>query len=146
MRMGRELLLCGAFSPPRLVSRRPAAARLTVSYLAQPAPIVQHGATVLAYEMVITNYANSRYVLDSIDAQAGGARFSFAGSTLGNMIVHLGARGDPKRADDRGIEGGGSVIVFLMLDFGQTKRPTPSPNRYTSSTIRTPRTIWRWRR
>ena len=39
------------------------------------------------------------------------------------MIVHLGARGDPKRADDRGIEGGGSAIVFLMLDFGHNEAP-----------------------
>ena len=39
------------------------------------------------------------------------------------MIAHLGARGDPKRADDRGIEGGGSAIVFLLLDFGQSEAP-----------------------
>jgi Peptidase family M23 len=124
MRMGRELLLCGAFLAARpCFADDPRPPQLTISYLAQPAPIVQHGATELAYEMVITNFSNSRYVLNSIDARAGDARFSFAGRSLADMIVHLGAWGDPKRANDFSIEGGGSLIVFLLLDFGGSQAP-----------------------
>ena len=66
MRVFGKLLFCLAFfAAAPCFADDPQPPALTVSYLAQPPPIVQHGATVLAYEMVITNYANSRYVLNS---------------------------------------------------------------------------------
>ena len=43
-------------------------ASITVSFLAQPAPLVQDGTTRLYYEMVVTNFARDSYVLDAVEA------------------------------------------------------------------------------
>jgi hypothetical protein len=45
--------------------------QLTVSFLSEPAPIVQDGETKLVYEMLVTNFVNSRYVIDAVEARAG---------------------------------------------------------------------------
>ncbi len=111
------------FAAP-LFASDPHPPQLTVSFLAQPAPIVQNGATRLVYEMVITNFSNNAYVLDTVEAKAGAAQFTFAASDLASMIVRLGARGQPGSPTDRTIDGGRGVIVFLLLDLGNGSAPS----------------------
>src|SRR5271166_5613951 len=62
--------------------------QLNVSFLAQPAPIVQYGSTKLVYEMLITNFSKIAYVVDAIDAKAGDTQSKFAGAPLAAMIAH----------------------------------------------------------
>src|ERR1700726_2477593 len=81
------------FTTP-LFAGAPHPSQLNVSFLAQPAPIVQDGSTRLVYEMVITNFSNDKYVLDAVEAKAGTAQFTFAGSALAGMIIPLGAWGN----------------------------------------------------
>jgi hypothetical protein len=106
--------------------------QLNVSFLAEPAPIVQDGATKLVYEMLITNISPRSYFLDSIEARAGDTLATFAAETLGRMIARLGAAADAKDGSkdaskdgsvDRTIEPGRSFIVFLMLDLGKQAAP-----------------------
>src|ERR1700736_5337281 len=110
------------FTTP-LFAGDPHPSQLNVSFLAQPAPIVQDGSTRLVYEMVITNFSNDKYVLDTVEAKAGTAQFTFAGSALAGMIIPLGAWGQPGGPADRTINGGRSFIVFLLLDLGRNKAP-----------------------
>src|SRR5713226_1556720 len=74
------------FTTP-LFASDPHPSQLYVSFLAQPAPIVQDGSTRLVYEMVITNFSNDKYVLDAVEAKAGTAQFTFSGSALAGMII-----------------------------------------------------------
>src|SRR5215468_6133630 len=60
--------------------------QLNVTFLAEPAPLVQDGATRLYYEMVITNFANTSYKLDAVEATAGGTKTKFDGRALAQMI------------------------------------------------------------
>jgi hypothetical protein len=53
--------------------------QLAVSFLAEPAPIVQDGSTRLVYEMQIVNYTKSGYVLGAVEAKAGRRRRPFVG-------------------------------------------------------------------
>jgi hypothetical protein len=85
---------------------------------------VQDGSTRLVYEMVITNFSNNKYVLDAVEAKAGTAQFTFAGSALAGMIIPLGAWGQPDGSADRTVNGGRSLIVFLLLDLGNSKAPS----------------------
>src|SRR2546423_1395413 len=94
---------------------------LNVTFLAQPAAIVQEGATRLYYEMVISNFSKNSYVLDAIATKAGGTLTKFDGQPLTAMIVRLGASGQPESPADRTLEGGRSVIIFLGLDLGKSK-------------------------
>jgi Peptidase family M23 len=94
--------------------------QITVSFLAEPEPIVQDGATKLFYEMVLTNYAPVAYTLDSVEAQAGESRRVFGAAALANLFVRLGARGP---AANRRLAGGESALVFLMADLGRAKAP-----------------------
>jgi hypothetical protein len=111
------------FTSP-LFASDPYPPRLNVSFLAQPAPIVQDGATRLVYEMLITNFSNNKYILDAVEAKAGAAQFIFASSTLAGMITRLGVKGQPEGTADRTVDGGRSVIVFLLLDLGDSKAPS----------------------
>jgi hypothetical protein len=111
------------FTTP-LFASDPHPLQLNVSFLAQPAPIVQDGSTRLVYEMVITNFSNNKYVLDAVEAKAGTAQFTFAGSALAGMIIPLGAWGQPDGPADRTVNGGRSLIVFLLLDLGNSKAPS----------------------
>ena len=72
--------------------------QLGVSFLAEPAPIVQDGSTRLVYEMAVSNFSKSRYVLDSLEAKAGQTRAFFSGSALASIIVRLGSNGKPDMA------------------------------------------------
>ena len=65
--------------------------QLEISFLAEPAPIVQYGSTKLAYEMVMTNFSKKSYVVNAIEAKAGPATFSYSGETLAAMMTHVGA-------------------------------------------------------
>ena len=98
--------------------------QLNVTFLAQPAAIVQDGSTRLYYEMVITNFTKSSYVLDAIEAKAGATQTIFDGQPLAAMIVRLGAWGQPESPADRSVEGGRGVIVFMTLDLGKSKAPS----------------------
>jgi hypothetical protein len=123
MASARLLILCFlVFSTTPLFASDPHPPQLNASFLARPAPIVQDGSTRLVYEMVITNLSNNKYVLDAVEAKAGTAQFTF--SALAGMTVRLGARGQPEGAEDRTIDGGRSVIVFLLLDLGNSKAPS----------------------
>jgi murein DD-endopeptidase len=108
--------------PTQVFAGDPRPPQLSVSFLAEPAPIVQYGATKLAYEMVITNFSRRIYVIDSISATAGETPFTFSNSTLAAMIVHLGGAAAEKKVPAvRTIAGGASVIVFFLLDLGESK-------------------------
>jgi len=97
--------------------------QLNISFLAQPEPIVQNGSTRLVYEMVVTNFSNKKYTLDAIEAKAGTSQFTFSGSALADMIIPLGATGSPEGVVDRTIDGGRSLVIFVLLDFGVAKAP-----------------------
>ena len=56
--------------------------QIAVSFLNEPAPLVQDGATKLVYEMVLTNFVNSRYVIDKIEARAGDTDATFDATAL----------------------------------------------------------------
>lgn len=114
------LCLLGA-TPARAGDPYPAS--LNVTYIAEPAPIVQDGATRLYYEMVVTNFSKIGYVLDAIDAKAGATQQTFGADKLAAMIRQLGAPAAPGKPAARTIAGGHSVIVFLALDLGKAKAP-----------------------
>src|SRR5215468_3456280 len=98
--------------------------QLNVTFLAEPAPLVKDVATRLYYEMVITNFANTSYNLDAVEATAGGTKSKFDGQALAQMIRPLGGSGKQSDQLDRMmIEGGRAVIVFLGLDLGKSKAP-----------------------
>jgi hypothetical protein len=98
--------------------------QLNVTFLAQPAPIVQDSSTRLYYEMVITNFANNSYFLDAVEAEAGATKAKFDGQPLAAMIVRLGAWGKPEGLANRTIESGHAVIVFLELNLNRNKAPS----------------------
>ncbi len=104
--------------------------QITVSFLSGPAPIVQDGAMKLVYEMVLTNFVSSRYVVDSIEARAGGTDATFAGAALSSMMLRFDDRGrNPPPPDPRTLEGGRSAVVFMMLDLGKAKAPETIAHR-----------------
>jgi Peptidase family M23 len=101
----------------------PHAPQLNVTFLAEPAPIVQDGTTRLYYEMVVTNFAGVSYTLDAIAANAGAAATRFDSKQLAAMIRPLGAPAKPDAAASGTIEGGRSLLVFLELNLGKSKAP-----------------------
>jgi hypothetical protein len=110
-------------------SARPAVAsdprppQLQISFLAEPAPIVQYGSTKLVYEMVVTNFSKRSYVFDTIDAKAGAAKFSVSGTTLAGMMAHLGPWDPVAGPESRTIAAGRSLVVYFLLDLGPNKAP-----------------------
>ncbi|MFX5945206.1 hypothetical protein ABTE62_19115, partial [Acinetobacter baumannii] len=72
----------------------------------------------------ITNFSSNKYVLDAVEVKAGTAQFTFSDSALADMILPLGTRGQPGGPADRTVNGGRSVIVFLLLDLGSSKAPS----------------------
>src|SRR5580692_3639933 len=96
---------------------------LNVSFLAQPSPIVQNGATRLFYEMLITNFSKNAFVLDAIEAKAGDTQSKVSGTILSPLMIHLGAPAAKEDLSARTIESGRSVMIFLMLDLGKTAAP-----------------------
>lgn len=114
------LLVSGAM-PARADDPYPPA--LAIASIAEPAPIVQEGATKIYYEMLVTNFAPVPYVLDAINAQAGARKVRFEDAALAAMIRKLGAKPGPEKGAERTIEGGRSAIVFLELDLGKATAP-----------------------
>jgi hypothetical protein len=96
--------------------------QLNVIFLTQPAPIIQNGTTRLYYEMVITNFTKSTYLLDAVETKAGPIRNRFDGEVLAQMIFRLGTS-TQEVGTDRKIDGGSAVIVFMELDLGKNKSP-----------------------
>lgn len=101
---------------------------LNVSFLAQPSPIVQNGATRLFYEMLITNFSKNAYVLDSVEASAGDTKSKVSGAALSPLMLHAGVTVPADDLAARTIDGGRSVIVFLALDFGKSPAPDTIAN------------------
>ena len=81
---------------------------------------MQYGSTRLVYEMLITNFSKSAYVLDAIDAKAGAMQTKFSGKPLATMISHLGVPAPAEGPADRTIEAGRTVMIFFLLDMGDT--------------------------
>ncbi|HLY05422.1 MAG TPA: M23 family metallopeptidase [Rhizomicrobium sp.] len=124
MASARLLAACFlALFATRAVAADPHPPQLNVSFLAEPAPIVQDGSTRLVYEMLVTNFSGNRYILDTVEAKAGAAQFQFSGPALADMIIPLGGSGKPDGAAGRTIDGGRSLVVFLFLDLGAHKAP-----------------------
>ena len=98
--------------------------QLNITFVAEPTAIVQEGSTRIYYEMIITNFGNSSYVVSAIEAKAGVKQTKFDGKPLAGMIVRLGAWGQPEGPADRPIEGGRGVIIFVGLDLGKSKAPS----------------------
>ncbi len=106
--------------------------QLQASFLNTPTPIVQDGATKLVYEMELTNFVNSRYVIDAVEARAGDTDETFGATALASMMQRFDQRGGkPPAGDPTTLEGGRSAIVFLMLDLGAAKAPAQIAHRLT---------------
>jgi Peptidase family M23 len=97
--------------------------QLQISFLAEPAPIIQYGATKLVYEMAVTNFSKRSYVFDTIEAKAGAAQFSFSGTALAGMMAHLGPWDPVAGPESRTIAAGRSLIVYFLLDLENEKAP-----------------------
>ena len=117
------LALVAALLADVAVAADPRPPQLQVTFLAEPAPIVQYGSTRLVYEMLVTNFSKRSYVLDSIDAKAGAAQSSFSGTALAGMIAHLGPWDPVAGPESRTIAAGRSLVVYFLLDLGHDKAP-----------------------
>ena len=125
MTIGRACMTC-CLLLLTIVSARaddPHPPQLDVTFLAEPAPLVQNGTTRLYYEMVVANFANVSYSLDSLEATAGAIKVTFDNKALASMIRQLGMAGKPDAPADRTIAGGHAIIVFLELDLGKSGAP-----------------------
>jgi Peptidase family M23 len=122
MALARVLMLAlvAALLADVAVAADPRPPQLQITFLAEPAPIVQYGSTKLVYEMLVTNFSKRSYVLDSIDAKAGAAQSSLSGTALAGMIAHLGPW-DPVAGPE--IAAGRSLVVYFLLDLGHDKAP-----------------------
>ena len=119
--IGRLLILsCALLGTNPALAGDPRPPQLNISFLSQPAPIVQYGSTRLVYEMLLTNFSKSAYVLDAIDAKAGAMQTKFSGKPLATMISHLGVPAPAEGPADRTIEAGRTVMIFFLLDMGDT--------------------------
>ncbi len=116
-------LCCVLLAGAPAIAGDPQPPQLNVSFLAQPAPIVQNGAIRLVYEMLIANFSRAGYVLESIETNVGRTQSKFADAPLEAMITHLGVTTQPKDAAVRSVEPGRSVIVFFILDLGKKQAP-----------------------
>ena len=104
--------------------------QLTVSFLSEPAPIVQNGATKLAYEMLLTNFVGSPYQIASIEARAGDRRMAFDATALASMMMRFEDRGrTPPASDPLTLEGGRGAVVFFLIDLGAAKAPAAIAHR-----------------
>jgi hypothetical protein len=111
-----------ALSTTPLLAGDPHPPQIKVSFLAEPAPLVQNGSMRLFYEMLITNFSRDRYILNSIETKAGGTKSNFEDSSLATMIGSVGVWGSTPKPSDRIIEAGRSVVVFFGLDLGENNQ------------------------
>jgi hypothetical protein len=117
------LILVAAFFSHPAAASDPRPPQLQISFLAEPAPIVQYGATKLVYEMVATNFSKRSYVFDTIETKAGTSQFSFSGTALAGMMAHLGPWDPVTGPASRTIAAGRSLVVYFMLDLGTDRAP-----------------------
>ncbi len=104
--------------------------QLTVSFLSEPAPIVQNGATKLAYEMVLTNFVGSPYRIASVEVSAGEKRAAFEGTALSSMMMRFDQRDRTRPpADPLTLEGGRGAVVFFLIDLNGAKAPKQLAHR-----------------
>src|SRR6516165_5918388 len=129
MAFARLMVLALVLAFAATLFARPAAAsdprppQLQISFLAEPAPIVQYGATKLVYEMAVTNFSKRSYVFDTIEAKADASQFSFSDTALAGMMAHLGPWDPVAGPASRTIAAGRSLVVYFMLDLGDAKAP-----------------------
>jgi murein DD-endopeptidase MepM/ murein hydrolase activator NlpD len=123
MHLARVLPLALVLLSSRALAADSHPPQLAVSFLAEPAPIVQDGSTRLAYEMQVINYTQSPYVLDAVEVKAGETAATFRGAALEGMIRRFGVKGEAVGAANRTIEAGRGALVFLMLDLGKAQAP-----------------------
>jgi hypothetical protein len=102
--------------------------QITVSYVATPAPLLQNGTTRLYYEMIVTSFSKDSYVLDAVEARAGATRSTFEGPELAPLILRPGAPRNVGTPEDRTVEGGRTVVIFLELNLGKDKAPASIEN------------------
>jgi murein DD-endopeptidase len=114
---------CALLCATEALAADPRPPQLNVSFLSQPAPIVQYGSTQLVYEMLITNFSKGTHVLDAIEAQAGATQSKFSGKPLASMIAHIGVPAPQDRSADRTIEAGRTMMIFFMLELGSATVP-----------------------
>jgi hypothetical protein len=119
--------LAGLAGPAHAADPHPP--QIAVSFLSEPAPIVQSGATKLVYEMVLTNFVSSPYVIRSIEATAGPVRENFDAEALSSMMTRFDERGKAAASDPTTLAGGASAVVFLLLDLGAAKAPATIAHR-----------------
>ena len=100
--------------------------QVTANYIFPPSPLIQDRRARLYYEIVITNYAPSAYQLEAIDAEAGAKEFSFAGPVLKGMTRTAGVAG--VESHSLKIGGGGTVVVFIGLEFAHPWELPPAVN------------------
>ncbi|HEY7900508.1 MAG TPA: M23 family metallopeptidase [Caulobacteraceae bacterium] len=113
------LMFALSFSATSALAADPYPPQLRVSYLADAAPLVQHGATRLYYEMAITNFSKTRVMLRSVEALAGATRTELSGPRLAAAVRGAGpAAGDPLT-----LASGASAFIFMGLDLGAAKAP-----------------------
>jgi len=99
--------------PAQNIDPRPV--QVTATFVYPPSPLLQDGTQHLVYELLLTNFGSSTYILDSIDAKAADHTFSFSAADLKSLIRVLGAK--PGEAPTETLEPGHSFVVFLTLDF-----------------------------
>jgi hypothetical protein len=118
-----RLVLCVLVSalapalPAQTVDPRPV--QVAASFIYPPSPLLQAGTQHLVYEMLLTNFGSSTYILDSIDAKAADRAFTFSAADLNSMIRLLGQK--PTDTPTETLEPGRSFIVFLTLDFDRAE-------------------------
>jgi hypothetical protein len=87
----RFVVLCCVLIAAPATAGDPHAPQLDISFLAQPAPLIQNGSTRLFYEMLITSFAKSAYVVNSITAKAGDPQSTLSGTAVAPLMLHIGA-------------------------------------------------------
>ena len=117
------LAFAAAFFTHRAAASDPRPPQLQISFLAEPAPIVQYGSTKLVYEMVVTNFSKRSYVFDTIAAKTGASQFSFSDTGLAGMMAHLGPWDPVAGPASRTIAAGRSLVVYFLLDLGADRAP-----------------------
>jgi hypothetical protein len=123
------LAFAAAFFAHPAAASDPRPPQLQITFLAEPAPIVQYGSTKLVYEMVVTNFSKRSYVFDTIAAKTGASQFSFSDTGLAGMMAHLGPWDPVAGPASRTIAAGRSLVVYFLLDLGTDRAPQASSTR-----------------
>jgi murein DD-endopeptidase MepM/ murein hydrolase activator NlpD len=102
--------------------------QITVSFVARPAPLKQNGTTRLYYEMLVTSFSKESYVLDVVETKAGATQSHFEGPELASLILRPGEAGKSETSEDRTLQGGRTVVIFLELNIGGEEVPASIEN------------------